>query len=150
RWDPEWQNDDLHVAFWIQAIGGQTVEQVADRVGRHFRGFEPIVDEATERLLRNGRPTEHFGVAEGIGEPWIERIPGATEAQRKGGGKLRPSGKWRPIALGEFVLGQFDETADVFPVPDPKEVFNGGTYMVVRKLEQDVAAFQHFVAEGAG
>ena len=49
----------------------------------------------------------------------------------RGGGKLVRR-RWQPLALGEFVLGQVDESNDVFPVPDPARLFLGGTFAAIR------------------
>src|SRR5262249_1804100 len=73
---------------------------------------------------------------DGLSQPWVDGI-GASK--RKRSGKLDVRGRQKPIALGEFVVGQVDETGDIFPVPAPAEVFLGGTFLVVRRPEQDLA-----------
>jgi Dyp-type peroxidase family len=149
RWDPGWRaTDELHVALWIVADGFTSLQSARRLVEQAFPSTTPVVEEPTA-MLRDvrGRSVEHFGFADGIGTPWIDRVHprrqrNGTKPVRKGGGALTRRGSWRPVALGEFVLGHLDETGDIFPVPDPHEVFEGGTFMVVRKLEQDVEAFR--------
>jgi Dyp-type peroxidase family len=83
--------------------------------------------------------SEPFGFRDGLSQPAI-RDPRA--------------GPWRrttvdpPVAPGEFVLGYEDEGGTV-PATPPELGFNG-SYMVVRKLEQDVEGFWEFMATEAG
>ena len=149
EWDPQWTDVDWHVVFWIQASSERLADRAVDTVTGAFASLAPTLHEVTHRLERDGRSTEHFGFVDGIGQPSIESIDDHQGRANRGGGKLVAGGKWRPLALGEFVLGQIDEGGDVFPVPEPREVFEGGTFMVVRKLEQDVARFVEYVRRGA-
>ena len=142
RWAQQWQAaDDLHLAFWIVAKDEKALDRVHQRIEETFAGTESVVEEkARQPRNEEKRSTEHFGFVDGIGSPWIERVP--PDRPNQGGGVLTRKGTWRPVALGEFVIGHVDETHDIFPVPDPREVFEGGTFMVVRKLAQDVNAFR--------
>ncbi len=83
--------------------------------------------------------SEHFGFRDGISQPSI-RDPRA--------GPWRRTESDPPIAPGEFVLGYEDEGGTV-PAAPPEVGFNG-SYMVVRKLEQDVDGFWEFIAAEAG
>lgn len=83
--------------------------------------------------------SEHFGFRDGISQPSI-RDPRA--------GPWRRTESDPPIAPGEFVLGYEDEGGTV-PAAPPELGFNG-SYMVVRKLEQDVEGFWEFIAAEAG
>ena len=63
-------------------------------------------------------------------------------------------GAWRALAPGEFILGYEDEDTRVDPergLPNaPADPFGrSGTYMVWRKLYQDVALFRHVLREAA-
>jgi deferrochelatase/peroxidase EfeB len=63
-------------------------------------------------------------------------------------------GRWRALAAGELVLGYEDEDSRVDPqrrLPTaPIGPFGrNGTYMVWRKLHQDVALFRRALREGA-
>ncbi len=147
KWDEGWRHpDSLHVAFWTQATTPDQLDDLDRRVADQFRSVENRVAEPTQRQGPAGTPQarEHFGFADGISQPWIDGVHTRSEPERRGGGKWALRGGWKPLALGEFVIGQVDETGDIFPVPSPGEVFLGGTFIVVRKLEQDVAAFRRY------
>jgi Dyp-type peroxidase family len=160
RWDDEWRHPDrLHVAFWIQAQDEATLVALDARVQRRFGSVRAQVPVETAVLGRPGARTEHFGFVDGASQPWVEGVRITGDRDVRGGGKLgssvpssenttRTRNRWKPIALGEFVVGQVDESGDIFPVPSPPEVFLGGTFLVVRKLRQDVEGFRDYAGRG--
>jgi Dyp-type peroxidase family len=147
HWDPGWRHPErLHVALWFQGAKDAEREftELDDGVMKHFTSVEERLSLPTERLTLPGsdESREHFGFVDGLSQPWVD---GIEESRRGGGGgKLGVRGGSKPLALGEFVVGQVDETGDIFPVPEPPDVFLGGTFLVVRKLQQDVAGFRSY------
>ena len=94
-----------------------------------------------------GSEGEHFGFADPISQPPIE---GAGVPSYPGDGVLQPDGTWRPVKPGEFLLGYEDEAGlQGTQAPDPPELRLNGTYVVFRKLYQDVAAFRRYLATAA-
>lgn len=87
---------------------------------------------------------EHFGYADGFSQPAIE---GTGRLARGEGVKRRLLG-WRPLRLGEFVLGHRDE--DGIVAGADAALLRNGTFMVWRKLAQDVFGFRTWLAEVAG
>ena len=88
-------------------------------------------------------PKEHFGFTDGISDPVFQGQfdPEAEALAVRGTGKLG-DGRWSALAAGEFLLGQVDE-AQEFPVAtQPAGFARNGTFMVYRKLRQDVPAFE--------
>ena len=62
----------------------------------------------------------------------------------------KQDGTWRPLKPGEFLLGYEDEAGPAgTQTPEPFELRLNGTYMVFRKLYQDVAAFRRYLATAA-
>lgn len=95
------------------------------------------VASGQKRLNVDGFTTEHFGFADGISEPVVECFPKARGAAE--------------IATGEFLLGYPNQYDGKFTqIPVSKEFGNNGTYLVLRQLQQNVAAFWQFIeAEAA-
>ena len=80
---------------------------------------------------------EHFGFVDGISRPFIEGQ----------GGTPLPG---QPIAkAGEFLLGYENELGAIASGPGPKELWQNGTYISLRKIRQDVAAFRRFLRDNA-
>jgi Dyp-type peroxidase family len=88
---------------------------------------------------------EHFGFGDGFSQP---SIAGAVTGPRNGEGTLTRWRRWRDLALGEFILGYRDE-GGLEPAAPAGDLGKSATFMVVRKLEQDVPAFRTYVREQA-
>jgi Dyp-type peroxidase family len=112
-------------------------------------GVRVLHEEHTE-LLPNSR--EHFGFADGFSQPAIE---GASNAEfALGRGVPEADGSWRPLALGEFILGYEDEESRLDkqrrqPRAPDGALGKSGTFMVWRKLRQDVALFRRTLRDAA-
>jgi Dyp-type peroxidase family len=97
---------------------------------------------------------EHFGFADGFAQPSIDGVAEHDPSRKLGptarGGQGTPArGRWKDLAPGEFVLGYPDEASVVADQPeDPLR--RSGSYMVLRKLRQDVTLFHRFLHEAAG
>lgn len=84
---------------------------------------------------------EHFGFGDGFSQP---AIAGAVTGPRQGEGTLTRWRRWRDLALGEFILGYQDE-GGLEPAAPAGDLGTDATFMVVRKLEQDVLGFRTYV-----
>lgn len=91
---------------------------------------------------------EPFGFRDGISQPYLA---GSGERRDPGGGSPAPQGQWKDIAAGEIILGQKDsDDLDQLDVdPELRPLCQNGTYMVFRKLSQNVAAFDDFIERNA-
>ena len=118
-------------------------------LGGHRGGDGALIDyQDVSALMENGCPTakEHFGYTDGIGDPVFEGVP--YDADRVNGrGKQLPGGRWAPLATGEFLLGHIDEAREYPPAPTPNLLSRNGTYMVYRKLHENVATFDAYLEE---
>jgi Dyp-type peroxidase family len=109
-----------------------------------------VVHHQCADLLKGGR--EHFGFRDGFSQPALEGVS-EDRRSRRGEGVQRPRRRltgeaWRNVKLGEFVLGHEDEDGVVAGGRDPLLV--NGTFMVWRKLRQDVDAFARWIEAHAG
>ncbi|HTP19702.1 MAG TPA: hypothetical protein VMJ65_08870 [Solirubrobacteraceae bacterium] len=159
HWDSGLGTGAAHVLVILNGRAREEIEaelaSLRDEIA-HASGIS-IVHEQYAEMLRLGPPDataparEHFGFADGAAQP---AIAGVSDDDAAGGGVALAGGAWRPLALGEFVLGYPDEDTLVdpqkrLPSAPSDPLGRSGTYMVYRKLRQDVALFRRVLRAGA-
>jgi Dyp-type peroxidase family len=153
HWEGGLGGPDIHAMAWLRTDSDEGREE-ATRILRNemarFGGVEIRFIQDTTALAHEsgiGSEGEHFGFADPISQPPIE---GADAPSYPGDGVLEPNGAWRPLKPGEFLLGYEDEAGpEGASAPQPFELRRNGTFMVFRKLYQDVAAFRRYLATAA-
>jgi len=150
-WDSGLGSGRAHVLVTINARSADALEGELRvlRDGLAQAGGLAIAYEQATHALPEAR--EHFGFADGFAQPALD---GAGEEKVRGGGVPAEDGGWRPLASGEFLLGQPDEETRADPrrrLPEAPAhpLGRNGTYMVWRKLHQDVASFRTTLREAA-
>jgi len=142
---PEKWDERLRAIELLAVVYGADAEQAE-------RELAQLTQDATAAGVTLERPLEaeqlpgrreHFGFKDGLGQPAIALAPSANDAGQGVRGRF---GRERALALGEFVHGYRDED-DVFGAAPPPPFARNGTFMVLRKLRQDVDAFEALVAE---
>jgi Dyp-type peroxidase family len=137
-WDPGVGDGIAHLLVTVNQTGPDGAAAFANEVSTVLEqartiGAVLVHDQRAERLEHR---REHFGWADGFGQP---AIAGMTDDPI--GGSPQPDGTWTFVAAGEFVHGYPDEDGLVTPGPTAPLLRNG-TFMVYRKLHQDVVAFR--------
>lgn len=94
---------------------------------------------------------EHFGFEDGIGNPvFAGQYPDPVETQRTPGrGKLMPDQSWKPLAVGEFLLGHPDESQELPAAPKPPLFTRNGTFLCFRKLHENPGMFRKYMRDQA-
>jgi len=152
EWHDPWKDDSDNVHVLVSCYA-----QDFEKLSEHCRdllekdgvkkllddpkGIEQLKpDQDAAMLVVNGKASrvEHFGFQDGLSNPDIDRVRG------DGGGTGNPVAE-----LGEFILGHRAEGGEVPPMPAPKALAWNGSFLVLRKLEQDVLGFRRFVREQA-
>jgi Dyp-type peroxidase family len=146
NWEGRLGSPEIQALVMISAKHQQALDAHDARVraGLETNGGLTVVHEQVGAALPDG--VEHFGYADGFAQPSIE---GSTIAPAPGQGAPSGKGDWRPIRAGEFILGYPDEEGALPAAPAPVELSINGSYMVYRKLRQDVAGFRQRLAESA-
>jgi Dyp-type peroxidase family len=145
-WDRVWDNE---VHAWV-GVFAQSLEdlnrQCSDlqRMLEGDGGAKVIWWQDAAALVINGQITtkEHFGYTDGFGNP---EFLGVEKDRQAGQGKLTADGQWAPLATGELLLGYADEAGELPVAPLPHLLANNGTFMVYRKLHQNVATFRRYL-----
>ena len=153
HWEGGLGGPNIHAMGWIRTDSDEGREEATGIILAEMEatgGVEVRFVQDTMALAHEngiGSEGQHFGYADPISQPPIE---GAAVPSYPGDGVLEPDGTWRPVKPGEFLLGYEDEVGpDGAQTPDPFELRRNGTYLVFRKLYQDVAAFRRYLATAA-
>jgi Dyp-type peroxidase family len=153
HWEGGLGSPDIHAMAWVRTDSDEGREEATRIIRAEMQatgGIEIRFVQDTKALAHEngiGSEGEHFGFADPISQPPIE---GADTPSYPGDGVLQPDGTWRALKPGEFLLGYEDEAgAEGAQAPEPLELRRNGTYMVFRKLYQDVAAFRRHLASAA-
>ena len=173
NWEGELGKSSIHgmltAYFEVPTLDFQRWEKVRIEVEKFNRG-DPSLRHTIRRLFRtfglevlhielgqapydlphgdNGqikRPQirrEHFGFRDGISQPFVDL---GLKTPLPGGGTPAKDGSWAPVAAGEIFLGHADEDGLTADQPNNTILREGGTYLVFRKLEQDVAGFRSYL-----
>ena len=153
HWEGGLGGPDIHAMAWLRTDSEQGREEATrifrDEIeatgGVEIRFVQDTLALANENGI--GSEGQHFGFVDPISQPPIE---GADTPSYPGDGVLEEDGTWRPLKAGEFLLGYEDEAGPAgTQVPEPLELRLNGTYLVFRKLYQDVAAFRRYLATAA-
>jgi len=168
KWDPIWSGDEVHILVAINARDEECLELRYNDVlalcdefrggvvllkgHRGPNGQDDLPYQPASAIYDNtGEPTskEHFGYTDGIGDPYFKGS-GSHPSNVIGGGKAtgrspESTDGWEPLETGEFLLGYRDEAFECPESPSPKLLSHNGTFMVYRKLHQNVRAFDDYL-----
>lgn len=168
-WDPIWRENrrtrdkDVHIFVqlnarlpdlllegysWLQELARQFGDGVSQLGGNRGPDGTLLDYQDVKVVMEEGQPTskEHFGYTDGIGDPAFEGLPENSQYVQ-GRGKQMADGSWALLATGEFLLGHIDEAMEYPPAPKPVLLSRNGTYMVYRKLHENVATFDAYLEE---
>lgn len=167
HWDPIWQEHreskekEIHIFItlnarlpvfledsyaWLIDLIAQFQEGVTILGGHRGDDGQLLDYQDAKIVMENGKPTskEHFGYTDGIGDPVFEGTPN-YDLNVHGRGKQMEDGTWAPLATGEILLGHIDEAKEYPPAPEPVLLARNGSYMVYRKLHENVATFDAYL-----
>lgn len=151
HWEHGLGTGEAHILVTINALGRSALDEalaeLRDTVSR--AGGMSIVHEDHAELLSKSR--EHFGFEDGFSQPALEGVADADAARGEG---VPEANDWRPLALGEFLLGHEDEESRTdpkrrLPSAPSDPLGRNGTYMVWRKLKEDVALFRRVIRDAS-
>jgi Dyp-type peroxidase family len=147
HWDPVWRDGQVHAWLGIHAQSPEALDARATEMQALMTetgGARLLDSQDAAAIVMDGKVTlkEHFGYTDGFGNP---DYLGVCRSTHPGQGKLMPDGTWAPLATGELLLGYADEAGELPVAPVPHILASNGTFMVYRKLHQNVGTFRHFL-----
>jgi len=149
HWDPIWGRHEVHAWLGVNAGSADALDkQCAELLAlvNQVGAIKVLGSQDAAALVVDGALTtkEHFGYTDGFGNP---DYLGVERSTQPGQGKLMPDGTWAPLATGELLLGHADEAGELPVAPLPHILASNGTFMVYRKLHQNVAKFRSYLDE---
>jgi Dyp-type peroxidase family len=151
--DPDrWPNDlgkkTIHALMIVAADSVEDLKREVRYFVRHATSHEVSLVFQQDGMTRPDAPGhEHFGFKDGISQPGIRGVTSSSYPQ--GSNQIDPL--YDVISGGEFVLGyprqQLDPAHDPLS-PQPAWTENG-SYLVFRRLRQDVKGFRDFLSREA-
>jgi Dyp-type peroxidase family len=150
HWEPLWRQGHVHAWIAIHALSPESLETAFTQLNAMIAGGVRLLGaQDAAAVVIDGKVTtkEHFGYTDGFGNP---DYLGVCRSAQPGQGKLLPDGKtWVPLATGELLLGYADEAGELPVAPVPHILAANGTFMVYRKLHENVGTFRAFLDEWA-
>jgi Dyp-type peroxidase family len=145
QWDEPWRTDDVHLLVSCYARDKAQLKAHCDGLLKDLpagvRELPPHQDG--ERFTINDRQPEHFGFADGLSNPDVEGMP--PDAKLVGNPDPDSKSGFSPVPAGEFILGYPGLGREQRDLPIPGRLAVNGTFMVFRKLAQDVNAFRTYL-----
>jgi deferrochelatase/peroxidase EfeB len=118
-------------------------------------GVRVLSEQPLQRQFEGDSPREHFGYVEG-GKPGSQPVPRVVYTEQPSAGPAYEAAALRDsVRLGEIFLGyknqrgEPERTVSIGKGESQQELLKHGSFMVVRKLRQNVGVFRDFVAQTA-
>jgi Dyp-type peroxidase family len=138
HWDDAFKPGTCHVALTIYARNDAALEDAVSRAMAELDRAHGVTLVGTHRFGADADAKNPFGFRDSISQPAVA-----------GSGVAPLPGQERAIAAGEFILGEASETGTPVAMPEPAELGRNGSFVVLRKYESDVGAFNDFIRANA-
>lgn len=136
NWEDIFRSGHVDVAA---AVVAATKEGWQEKLSQLRQQIEKL--DATETIYYHDFGADEkvknvFGFRDGISNPEVE-----------GSGIDVPDGFDKPIKPGEFILGYPGESGVIKPFPQPDILGKNGSFLIFRKYQSQVAAFNQFISD---
>lgn len=151
HWDQPWRGGAVHVVLMCYGRNQSSLDarcgQLQDLAKDRLIQLGPSQDAGLLTIRGELTRKEHFGFVDGLSNPDVENVPGGNGDLDTG--NVDERGKFREVPVGEFLLGHRGEGGEVTPMPRPPVFVHNGTFLVMRKLHQEVVRFRDYLKEEA-
>ena len=143
RWDAGFGTGEIHLLCTTHGTTSEALDASVSRLRACFdrHAMRVVTEQRGERLPDR---LEHFGYADGVGQPSVAGVGDPAFGE----GDVGMFRRWHGLPAGEIFHGHVD--ADGYPASGPARPFHlDGTFKVWRKLHEDVATFRTWIEEQA-
>lgn len=141
QWEDAYRDGHCHIALTIYAVDKERLDVAVEKAMAEYRASTGVALIGTHEFGADADAKNPFGFRDSISQPTVA-----------GAGVEPQPGQERAIAPGEFILGEDSETGAALAMPQPEALGRNGSFVVLRKYDSRVGAFNDFVrahAEGA-
>ena len=139
HWDEAFKPGTCHVALTIYARDDAALKVALDQAMGELERSSGVTLVGQHAFGADADAKNPFGFRDSISQPFVA-----------GSGVAPLPGQERPIAAGEFILGENSETGKPVAMPEPPELGRNGSFVVLRKYESKVGAFNDYIRSQAG
>lgn len=134
HWDAAFQPGACHVALTIYARDESALAVATEKAMGELDRSHGVTLVGRHAFGADADAKNPFGFRDSISQPTVA-----------GSGVAALPGQERAIAAGEFILGENSETGKPVAMPEPPELGRNGSFVVLRKYESRVGAFNDFI-----
>ncbi|WP_232548236.1 Dyp-type peroxidase [Propioniciclava soli] len=138
-WEEAYRDQRCHLALTIYADNEDDLAQAVATAERELEASTGITVVGTHTFGVDERAENPFGYRDSISQPTVA-----------GSGVAPQPGQERAIAAGEFILGENSETGAPVAMPSPDVLGRNGSFVVLRKYDSRVGAWNDFLRDHAG
>ena len=139
HWDEAFRPGTCHIALTIYARDEAARDVAVAKAMGELERSSGVTLVGTHAFGADADAKNPFGFRDSISQPAIA-----------GSGVDPLPGQERAIAAGEFILGENGEAGAPVALPEPPELGKNGSFVVLRKYESRVGAFNDFVKAHVG
>lgn len=139
HWEEAYRPGNCHVALTIYARDAAALDEARDTALGELEKSTGVRLLGTHEFGADEEAKNPFGYRDSISQPTVA-----------GAGVEGQPGQERSIAAGEFILGEDSETGQPLGMPQPVELGRNGSYVVLRKYDTHVGAFNDYLKAHAG
>ncbi|ARO16000.1 Dyp-type peroxidase family protein (plasmid) [Ketogulonicigenium robustum] len=133
-WEDAFTDRKCHIALTIYAADDAALAIAKDKAFAALDAAHGVVLVGTHEFGADEHAENPFGFRDSISQPTV-----------RGAGVAPQPGQEDAIAPGEFILGEDSETGAPVAMPEPAILAKNGSYVVLRKYDSRVGAFNDFL-----
>jgi Dyp-type peroxidase family len=138
HWEVAFQPGACHIALTIYARDEAALAVALEKAMGELDNSHGVRLVGQHSFGADADAKNPFGFRDSISQPAIA-----------GSGVAPLPGQERSIAAGEFILGEDSETGAPVAMPEPSELGRNGSFVVLRKYESRVGAFNDYIRSQA-